>query len=76
MQIKTTMRYPCTPVRMATSLKSTNNSAGKDVGMKTGTTTVKTSMEFHKKKKKNCVQLPFDQTPLLGIYVKNPKTLI
>ena len=44
------------------------------VGMQTGAVTVKSSMEIPQKLK---MYLPFDQAiPLLGIYPKEPKTLI
>ena len=45
------------------------------VGMQIGATTVKNSMEEDQKMKK--MDLPFDPVlPLLGIYPKEPKTLI
>ena len=60
MQIKTTMRYQFTPVRMAIITKSTNNSCWRGcgvkenpsallVGMQTGTASVENSMEFPQK---------------------------
>ena len=59
MQIKTTIRYCLTPVRMALINKSTTTSAGADVekenpfallvGMQTGAATVESSMEIPQK---------------------------
>ena len=44
------------------------------VGMQIGAATVESSMEIPQKLK---MDLPFDLTiPLLGIYLKDPKTLI
>ena len=61
MQIKTTMRYHLTPLRMAIITKATNNSVGEVVekrepcallvGMQTGAATVENSMEFPQKTK-------------------------
>ena len=59
MQIKTTMRYHLTPVRMSIINKSANNSAGKDmakgehfsllVEMQIGAATVENNMELPQK---------------------------
>ena len=55
MEIKTTMRYHFTPVRMAIINKSTKNKWRKGnssallVGMQTGAATVQNSMEFPQK---------------------------
>ena len=44
------------------------------VGMQFGAATVESNMEIHKKLK---MDLPFDpEIPVLGIYPKEPKTLI
>ena len=44
------------------------------VGMQTGAATVENSMEFPQKLK---MELPFDpESPVLGLYPKNPQTLI
>ena len=62
MQIKTTVRYHFTPVRIAIINKSTNNKCWTGytekgnpsallVGMRTGTATVENSMEFPQKTK-------------------------
>ena len=58
MQIKTTMRYHFTPVRVANINKSTNvgedgkgNPSALLVGMQTGEATVENSMEFPQKTK-------------------------
>ena len=56
MQIKMTMRYHLTPVRMAIINKLTKDSAGKEpsftaVGMQAGAATVENSMEFPQKTK-------------------------
>ena len=54
MQIKTTVRYHLTPVRMAAMKKSTRKNTGEDaekrepsytVGMQTSTTTIENSVE-------------------------------
>nr|KAF6304031.1 hypothetical protein mMyoMyo1_009010 [Myotis myotis] len=82
MQIKTTMRYHLTPVRLAIINKSTT-SAGEDVEKKEHLCTAggnadwciwKTIWSFLKKLK---MELPFDPViPLLGIYPRKPETPI
>ena len=83
MQIKTTMRYHFTLVRMAIINKSTNNKFWRScvekrnpstllVGMQTGATTVEKVWNLLKKVK---MELPFDLAiPLLELYPKNPET--
>ena len=86
MQIKTTMRYYVTPVRMAIIKKNTNNKCWQGCGEK-GTPVHywwqcklvqplwKTVWRFLKKLKIEL--LPYDPAiPLLGIYLKHTKTLI
>ena len=83
MQIKTTMRYHITPLRMAIIKKSTNKCCqgcgGKGIFVhsfwecKLVQPLWKTSWSFHKTK----IELPYDpEIPLLGIYPKKMKTLI
>ena len=65
MQIKTTVRYHLTPVRMAIIYKATKNKFSEDVenmnpfallvGMQTGAATVKNSMEIPQKIKNGSV---------------------
>ena len=82
-QIKTTMRYHLTQVRMAIINKSANNKCWQRCGEK-GTLVScwwecrlvqplwKTVWNFLRKQK---VELPFDPAiPLLGLYLKNPET--
>ena len=79
MQIKTTMRYHFTLVRMPINqinkrvlarLWRKGNPSALLVGMQTGAATVENSMEFPRKLK---MELPFDLAiPLLGLYPKNP----
>ena len=84
MQIKTTMRYLLTPVRWLLSINEQTTSAdmvGRKgilfallMGMQTGAATVKTVWRYLKKLK---MKLLYDPAiPLLGIYPKNPQTLI
>ncbi|KAF6084314.1 hypothetical protein HJG60_008590 [Phyllostomus discolor] len=83
MQNKTTMRYHLAPAKLAIINKSTNNKCQQGCG-ENGThcwweyrlvqSLWKTEWNFLKKLK---MELPFDLAiPLLGMYLKNPKTPI
>ena len=85
MQIKTTMRYHLTPIRIAPINKSTRNKRWRGCGekgnlctllvrMQTGTAKVESSVAVPQKLKN---EMPYSPViPLLGIYPKEPKTLI
>ena len=85
MQIKTTVRYHLTPSRMAIINKSTNSKCWRECGEKRNLLhcwwecrlvqpTWKAVRRYLKKLK---MGLPFDPAvPLLGIYLKEPQTLI
>ena len=84
-QIKTTMRYQLTPVRMTIIKKSTNHKCWWGCGEKGNLCTVGENVNwcshcgkwyggFSKKLK---IELPYDPAiPLLGIYLEKMKTLI
>ena len=86
MQVKTTMRYHITPVRMASIRKNTNNNVSEDVGKKKERlllhccwecklvqSLLRTVQEVLKKLK---IGLPHDSAiPFLGIHLKNNTNL-
>ena len=86
MQIKTTMRYHFTSVRMAIIKKSTNNNAGEGVEKREHSCTVGGNVNWYshygrwygdllKKKKTLVIKPPYDPAiPLLGIYPEEIKT--
>jgi hypothetical protein len=76
MQIKTTLRFHLTPVRIAIISNTTNNSVGEDAGKKEPLYTVGGNVQPLWKKiwrllKNLNIDLPYDPViPLLGIYAK------
>ena len=85
MQIKTTMRYHLTPIRMAIINKSQTKSTGDNVEIGEHFCTVGGNADWYSHggkqygdiSKKLKMDLPLDiAIPLLGIYLKEPKTLI
>nr|KAF6285878.1 hypothetical protein mMyoMyo1_009449 [Myotis myotis] len=84
MQIKTTMRYFFTPVRMTISISQQPTSVGENmekretcvllVGIQIGAVTVGNSIKVPQKLKMELLFSPL--IPLLGMYPKKPKTLI
>ena len=84
MQIKTTMRYHLTPVRMSIINKSANNSAGKDmekgehfsllVEMQIGAATVESSTEILQKIKNGTAFWPNEYSFLkAGIWISEKR---
>jgi hypothetical protein len=82
MQIKTTLRFHLTPVRIAIIKNTTNTGVGEDVGkrnphtllvgMQAGTITLEKNLEALKNLN---TDLPYDPAiPLLGIYPKECDT--
>ena len=85
MQTKITMRYCLTPVGMAIINKSTNEKCGKNVEKGVPFCTIAVNADWYShcgkqyrdNSKKLKMDLPFGPaTPFLGIYLKEPKTLI
>ena len=74
MQIKTTVRYHLTLVRITINKKVINNKCGEIHCCKLVPLLWKITWRFFKKLK---IQLPYDPAiPLLGIYPKKRKTLV
>ena len=85
MQIKITVRYHLTPVRMTIIKKTRNTSAGEDMERGKPSTTVGGNVNLYNhyvyqygdSSEKFKKELPYDPAiPLLGIYPKNMGTLI